>query len=327
MVRWLLLFVVIALPARAYVRLHARDTAAPLFWNGPAVFTPDSEGCRELGALRTHHEIELAARNWLSATARCSELELRIDAAQPSPGRQVDGVNTIVWKTDEWGTTLDGALFPYGEEVIALTTLTYVDDARRPDNGRIVDSDTELNGVHRVFGVAGESTGALDVQSVVTHELGHALGLGHTCWDGVSPPNQPVDDDGVPVPDCFSGVDPALTETTMFPFSTSDDASQRTPEPDDVTGVCAIYPNYAEADGCAMSSKQEPATPIWWGVAAVALLGRRAQRYVLVGTTGSPVAVARCNAPMRVVTSTCMLASDCGPRRDGAVRVCSHLKN
>jgi len=64
-------------------------------------------------------------------------------------------------------------LWPFGEEVIALTSVSY------EVGGRIVDADISFNGVDYSWSL-GESAVRTDFQSIVLHELGHLLGLGHS---------------------------------------------------------------------------------------------------------------------------------------------------
>ncbi len=79
----------------------------------------------------------------------------------------------------------------------------------------------------------------MDLQNTVTHEAGHFLGLAHPCEadPGTATAN------GVPV---CSG-HPEMTSVTMFPSASPGEISKRTLAPDDVEGVCAIYPRPATA--------------------------------------------------------------------------------
>lgn len=75
---------------------------------------------------------------------------------------KADGVNAVFFVEGKW---------PWKENEIALT-FSHV----RSGDGRIVEVDVAINAAHHRFG--GDPT-SFDLQNVLTHELGHALGLPH----------------------------------------------------------------------------------------------------------------------------------------------------
>ena len=82
-----------------------------------------------------------------------------------------DGHNTVGWIESTW---------PYSHEIIALTTNLFSEA-----NGRITETDMELNGADYTWAVldaAGCASGSrsVDVENVVTHEAGHFVGLAHS---------------------------------------------------------------------------------------------------------------------------------------------------
>jgi len=68
-------------------------------------------------------------------------------------------------------------LWPFGEEVIALTSVSY------EAGGRIVDADISFNGVDYLWSL-GETEVRTDYESIVLHEVGHLLGLAHSQQPG-----------------------------------------------------------------------------------------------------------------------------------------------
>lgn len=63
--------------------------------------------------------------------------------------------------------------WPFGEEVIALTTLSWA------EGGRLVDADISFNGVDYDWTASDEAV-LVDYRSIATHEIGHFFGLGHS---------------------------------------------------------------------------------------------------------------------------------------------------
>lgn len=71
------------------------------------------------------------------------------------------------------------------------------------------------------------ASGQQDLQSVITHEFGHHLGLGHAGPIGGPP-----------------GVGPLITAATMYGTSSSGDTTKRSLHIDDIAGVSKIYPSW-----------------------------------------------------------------------------------
>jgi hypothetical protein len=81
------------------------------------------------------------------------------------------------------------------------------------DSGEIFDADVEINGAVGPVSVGDPVEGA-DLESILVHEIGHFLGLGHT-----------GDEDAV-----------------MYPGYEAGDDSHRDLSDDDVAAICALYP-------------------------------------------------------------------------------------
>src|SRR5260370_5748715 len=93
----------------------------------------------------------------------------------------------------------------------------------------------------------------MDLQSALTHEMGHVLGFDHTCGSSVTL-KPPLDDMGPPVPSCETA-STAVREATMSAIFVAGDTTKRTLAADDQRAVCEIY---SRADGGASG---DPANP------------------------------------------------------------------
>ncbi len=68
-------------------------------------------------------------------------------------------------------------VWPFGEEVIALTTLSWAEGAR------LVDADISFNGLNYPWSASSTDI-QVDYESIVLHELGHFVGLDHSTEPG-----------------------------------------------------------------------------------------------------------------------------------------------
>src|SRR5262249_22206099 len=132
-------------------------------------------------------------------------------------------------------------------------TVTYVDEASSSRDGEIVDTDVEMNGEQFAFSINGDTAGPADlckadIESTLTHELGHVQGLAHTCLSAGDPPAS--DGDGHPVPLCSATTDPVIVEATMYPFQDCGETKKSSPEQDDIDAICTVYPRDQDPGTC-----------------------------------------------------------------------------
>ncbi len=183
-----------------------------------------------------------------------------VECAAQGYDSEEKNANIIVFRDAAW---------PYAQSALALTTVTFA-----LDTGEIRDADIELNSATAMF-TTGDAV-LVDLPSILTHEVGHFLGLAHS----------------------------PVAESTMQTEYPPQSTFLRTLEPDDVAGICAVYPpddvrpcdsspvnglgdtcgepaDGSSAGGCA-ASKPAPSPFAWWcGVlaAGVALARRRSRSF------------------------------------------------
>ncbi len=255
------LTVITSSTAHAYVQ-DRNESDLPKYWQASCVsVTVYTNGFSMMTRDEIAKSIGAAARSWSPGAVSCPdgdhpsiEIVTSMAAANtPAPAVGYDAHNTVMFVTEGWDPDLESA--------VAATRVFARSD------GRIVDADIQINaqwndwanldpgfdpnGLNNQF--------PLDLQNAITHEFGHLLGFGHTCWSMSSDEVRPIDDQGQGVPDCGASAPEAVRQSVMYavvdPLGL--EVSKRFLSSDEIRGVCEIYPDTAAAPACALDTPND----------------------------------------------------------------------
>jgi hypothetical protein len=214
----------------------------------------DGSALREIGYDAAHEVIRAAFSEWLSADCGGGlGPELRVNDFGPVECRSAEynqdspNANVFMFRDDGW---------PYENAIdtLALTTLIF-----NADTGEIYDADVEVNTFESDMSIDA-GFGDIHFPSVITHEIGHFLGLSHSDVAG----------------------------STMRPSYAPGATGMASIEEDDVTGICTALapgretktdscePRHGFSGECAVPEsgcQLSPASPTGVGSVLLALLG------------------------------------------------------
>lgn len=225
--KWLLVIPVFALASSAMAfSLNRTNSNHVVRWYDSDNTIPleiDANGPTRLRSGDTQADVRAAIDTSLASwnDVACNAMTLTVsgtttlDSNVISDDQEQDGINRVVWIEQ-------ASRYPFDSNVLGVTAPLFYQD------GTIVEADIILNGVDKnwaayvdindVPGGSTDDTEAVDIESVVVHEVGHLLGLGHVL-NGASMSEPPT---------MTPTVDPRLRTRTL--------------EQADRDGVCFLYP-------------------------------------------------------------------------------------
>ena len=245
-----------ARPAAAYVR-YTSNSGKTFMWPQSCVMITAYPN--DLIGMMTRDEIlgavDASAATWSKSSDACTYLDLMVSSSSDATPRAInDGRNNVIFRTANWCKLTDKGVcdtaMAYDPAALALTSVS-----ASTSSGIIRDADVEVNASN--FNWADlvahpnlrDGQTFHDLQNAVTHEMGHLIGLDHTCYlQGPAP----IDNTGQPIPDC-ANAPPDVLATTMFPSANPGDIDKRDLAPDDQQAVCDIYPASQDPMTCAPS--------------------------------------------------------------------------
>lgn len=254
-------------PAQAYVRSRTRS-CNPVHWTQSCLYVQLDGDLA--GTDQSADEIESATQSaiasWNDRLQLPSFISLRyLPPSGPKEVNQLDGLQLIKFRRDTWcrPATSTGQATCFDSSAAAVTTVTFLNRPNDPAlDGQIIDADIEMNAVSNHFynvggAVPNDGRTMVDLWNTLTHELGHVLGLEHTCDLG-NLSSCVVDEYGQPVPSCSTveraqQTQPAYRttfETTMYPTAMPGEIMKRVPRADDVAGVVNAYPKVQDPGVC-----------------------------------------------------------------------------
>lgn len=182
----------------------------PLYWGGRCIsfgIQRDASPLRGIDFETTRNIVGGAFAKWMG-----------VDCGGVGPSLQLSDFGAISCDRQEYNQTAGNAnvwmfrddYWPYSgaNATLALTTITF-----NVKTGEIFDADVEINSIQSPL-TLGDANIQADLDSIVTHEAGHFLGLSHSCEK----------------------------DATMEAQYKLGEAGLRTLEPDDVAGVCTLFP-------------------------------------------------------------------------------------
>ncbi len=185
------------LKTRAGLELFWPKAAMPVPYEIPAAGTPDVPGTQEFAAIQASFDTWQQASN--------GKITFRPTSNTYKPPTSNDHLNTVgYWVHWDWTFLTGGA----SQDVIALTLILWNDAT-----GEILEADILCNNEFFKWGIKGEPY-RMDVQAVMTHEVGHFLGLGE---------------------------EQSNPAATMFPRIAHGETLKRTLSLDDIIGVRTVY--------------------------------------------------------------------------------------
>ena len=185
-----------------------KTTGEKLFWASKCVgFSLQEDGTANLPMEQVRPVIEQGFLAWTDLPCDVGAASIAFAPLDDVACRKAEydpegpNANVVLFQDTKWD-------YSGAENNLAKTTVTY-----DTDTGEIFDADIEINFAFNELTV-GDDAIVFDLGSLVTHEIGHFIGLDHT-------------------PDPLA---------TMFAGYEEGSAIQRTLEDDDLAGVCAAYP-------------------------------------------------------------------------------------
>ncbi len=183
-----------------------------LFWRNACVsYSINENGSRNIAYDDAKRVIDESFATWMAATCADGNAPgILVSNIGPAACGEVrynpdaPNQNLIVFRDDGW---------PYSDpnSTLGLTTVTF-----NAETGEIYDADMEINSSGRNLSISDAvPANGYDLASVITHEAGHFLGLAHA----------------------------TDARATMYASYKPGTKALRDLAPDDVSGLCAIYPN------------------------------------------------------------------------------------
>ncbi len=238
--------------------------------------------------------VEAATREALAtwAAPECTNLRSEFTGRAEAPAAAGDGRNTVEIVRSGW--LARG--FPEGRGATTDVQIRTADGV--PRQAEITEADVYINFESFGFGVAGATASDLDLQGVLTHEVGHVLGLLHPCEEEPTELEMGCD------------VSPDSIQSVMYPTYLG--SSQRELDVDDINAVCFLYPTTGcpptcglgrecRETACAMCATSDCSVPPASCVDGSCSIGVCARH---VDEAGMCVAVGNAGAP-------CARSSDC----------------
>jgi hypothetical protein len=253
--------------AQAYVR-YKTDSGKPFHWRQtcvPLTFYPDTmidvAGAMAMTPEQIAHAVRTSAEAWSSNANPCSFLQINADppmvagdagadGSATAPAKAVyDKRNSLIFQTVNWS---------FDSQALAITSVFVL-----PSDGTIKDADIEINSVNFIWADVDldHSASRQDLQNALTHEMGHLVGLDHTCYTHAANTTRPLDDMGLPIPDCNDWAPPDVRATTMYASAKEGDTQKRTLAPDELRAICAMYPVANDPLTCPMAGELNPSPP------------------------------------------------------------------